>query len=369
MDEPRFAVYVREWHPPGPYLEHAPGYWRWEEGWPIERIDEKAWYPQPNHTLAPAAPERGVHRLRYLPSIGIEAGGPVMWWGDVAHDQRPTDAFSLSYDSAPLDEELEILGLPKALLTVAADAPHANWFVRLSDVAPDGTVTQVAGAGMNGAHRNSPREPQALTPGEFLPLEIEMHFTSWVFPEGHRVRVSISNAQWPMLWPTPDRMTTSLRLGRKGGSRVMLPIVRDADRPRPQFLPPAASPELPGFETLDTGTSSGYGEISSVDRNPQTGEVTVTATNTGGMRYPWGTETYRETIEHHTSDEHPENTRVAGTHRMEVKLEDRLLLWEAELSFSSDAENFYYEYTRRLTENGRQLREKTWTDTIPRDHQ
>jgi putative CocE/NonD family hydrolase len=369
MDEPRFAVYVREWHPPGPYLAHAPGYWRWEEGWPIERIEPRAWYPQANHTLAPAAPERIVHRLGYVPSIGIEAGGPVMWWGDVAHDQRPTDAFSLTYDSAPLERELEILGLPKALLTVAADAPHANWFVRLSDVAPDGTVTQVAGAGMNGTHRHSAREPQALTPGEFFPLDIEMHFTSWVFPRGHRVRVSISNAQWPMLWPTPHDMTTSLQLGRKGGSRIMLPIVRHADRPRPAFLPPAESPELPGFETLDAGTSSGYGEISSVDRNPQTGEVTVTATNTGGMRYPWGTETYRETIEHRTSDEHPENTRVAGTHRMEVTVGDRVLLWEAELSFSSDAENFYYEYTRRLTENGRELREKTWKDKIPRDHQ
>jgi hypothetical protein len=87
------------------------------------------------------------------------------------------------------------------------------------------------------------------------------------------------------------------------------------------------------------------------------------------MRYPWGTEIYRETIRHHTSDEHPENTRVEGTHRMEVTLEDRVLLWEAELSFSSDADNFYYEYTRRLTENGRELREKTWTDTIPRDYQ
>ena len=342
MDEPRFAVYIREWHPPGPRLERAPGYWRWEEGWPIERVEERAYYPQPNHTLARAAPERRVHQLRYVPTIGIEAGGPVMWWGDVAHDQRPTDAFSLTYDSVPLEQDLEILGLPRAVLTVAADAPHANWFVRLSDVAPDGTVTQVAGAGMNGAHRRSAREPEALAPGEFFPLEIEMHFTSWIFPKGHRMRVSISNAQWPMLWPTPHDMTTSLQLGRRNGSRVMLPVVPPADRPRPDFLPPAESPELPGYETLDVGTASGYGEINSVDRNPQTGEVTVTATNTGGTRYPWGTETYRETIEHRTSDEHPEKTSVKGTHRTEVALENRVLLWEAELSFSSDAENFYY---------------------------
>ena len=369
MNEPRFAVYVREWHPPGPYLEHAPGFWRWEDGWPIARIKERAYYPQANHSLARSAPEQTVHQLRYVPTVGIEAGGPVMWWGDVAHDQRPTDAFSLVYDSAPLDTDTEILGLPKALLTVAADAPHANWFVRLSDIAPDGTVTQVAGAGFNGTHRNSASEPEKLEPGEFFPLEIEMHFTSWVFPKGHRIRVAINNAQWPMMWPTPYAMTTSLQLGRRNGTRILLPVVPSSDRPAPEFLPPAESPDLPGYATIDTGTSSGYGEISSVDRNPQTGEVKVVATNTGGSRYPWGTEMYRETIEHRTSDDHPENTAVLGSHRMEVTLEDRVLLWEAELSFTSDLENFHYEYTRRLTENGKQLRERTWTDTIPRDHQ
>ena len=371
VDEPRFAVYVRQWHPPGPYLANAPGYWRYEDGWPIGRIEERPFYPQPNHTLSTNEPASTVHRLRYVPTIGIEAGGPVMWWGDVAHDQRPTDAFSLVYDSASLDEDLEILGLPRAILTVAADAPHANWFVRLSDVAPDGTVTQVAGAGFNGTHRSSSRKPERLKPHETFPLEIEMHFTSWVFPKGHRIRFAVSNAQWPMLWPTPHAMTTALYLG-DAGSHVRLPIVPAGDPGTyrtPDFLPPAESPQLPGFETLDVGTSSGYGEISSVDRNPQTGEVTVTATNTGGSRYPWGTETYRETIEHRTSDDHPENTQVRGTHRMEVQLEDRTLLWEAELSFRSDRENFYYEYTRRLSEDGKELREKTWTDTIPRDHQ
>ena len=37
LREPRFAVYVRRWHPPGPVLDHVEGGWRWEEGWPIER--------------------------------------------------------------------------------------------------------------------------------------------------------------------------------------------------------------------------------------------------------------------------------------------------------------------------------------------
>lgn len=369
LDEPRFAVYVREWHPPGPYLEFAPGHWRWEDGWPIERIRDVAFYPQDNHTLAEDPDRSAVHRLKYAPSIGIEAGGPVMWWGDVAHDQRPTDAFSLVYDSDTLSRDTEILGFPKALLNVAADAPRANWFVRVSDVAPDGTVTQVAGAGFNGTHRHSAREPEGLVPGEFFDLEIELHFTSWVFPAGHRIRLAIANAQWPMMWPTPYPMTTSLQLGGDSASRLVLPVVPAGTRSAPDFRPPAANPELPGFRSLDSGTSSGYGEISSVDRNPQTGEVTVTATNTGATQYPWGTETYREAIEHKTSDDHPENTSMNGTHRLEVTLPDRVLLWEAELEFSSDVDNFYYRYVRRVSENGKLVREKTWDETIPRDFQ
>src|SRR5690606_23530535 len=198
------------------------------------------------------------------------------------------------------------------------------------------------------------------------PIEVEMHFTSWVFPKGHRIRLSIGNAQWPMLWPTPYPMTTSLVLG-EGASHVVLPVVPPGARPAPDFLPPVRSPRLPGYETLEDGTPSGYGEISSVERNPQTGDVKAVATNAGGERYPWGTQTFRETIEHRTSDAHPENTSVRGTHEIEVTLENRVLRFEGELSFTSDRENFYYEYTRRLFENGKPVREKTWNETFPRD--
>ena len=366
LEEPRLAVYVRDWHPPGPHLEVAPGRWRYEDGWPLVRNQNRVLYPQPNHTLAAEQPVATTHELRYIPSVGFEAGGPVMWWGDVAHDQRGTDAFSLVYDSEPLTESLEILGLPHATLTVAANAMRANWFARVSDVATDGTVTQVAGAAMNGTHRDSAREPKALVPGEAFELDIEMHFTSWVFPKGHRIRLAVDNAQWPMLWPTPEPMTTELRLGV---SRLILPVVPQAQRPVPDYLPPAKDPEFADYETIDAGTTSGYGEISSVDRNPQTGVVVATATHDGGTRFPWGTERTFETIRYEIKDDAPADAKVLGTHRMEVELPGRKLVWDAELSFRSDRENFYYSYRRRLTENGKPVREKTWNQTIPRDYQ
>jgi predicted acyl esterase len=369
MEEPRLAVYVRDWHPPGPYLEEAPGHWRYEEGWPIARIEERALYPRPDRSLSPEAPAAASEELRYVPTTGVEAGGPVMWFGDVAPDQRPTDAFSLVYETPPLEEDLEILGLPRALLQVSADAPLAHWFARLNDVAPDGTVTLVANAGQNGAHRESARDPKPIEPGRQFPLEIELHFTSWVFPKGHRIRLSVSNAQWPMLWPTPYAMTTTLYMGAEG-SRLVLPVAPPAERPRPDYHPiEERDDRLEGFESLDAGTPSGYGEISSIDRNPRTGKAKVVATSSRSDRMPWGVERNTESITHEAQDGEPETASVRGDYSTEVELSGRTLRWESVVVFRSDRENFYYSGTRRLLENGALVREKKWEQAIPRDQQ
>ena len=369
MREPKLAVYVRRWHPPGPYLDEAPGEWRYEEGWPVARVQERALYPSASRSLSETAPAASAERLRYVPTSGVEAGGPVMWFGDVAPDQRPSDAFSLVYETPALEDELEILGLPRAMLRVSADAPQAHWFARLGDVAPDGTVTLVASAGQNGAHRRSAREPEAIEAGRPFPLEIEMHFTSWTFPRGHRLRLAISNAQWPMIWPTPHPMTTTLYLG-PDATRLLLPIVPPAARPRPRYLPiDPREDRLPGFEPIALSTPSGYGEISSVERNPQKGTARVVATSSSASRYPWGEEHNTESITHETADARPEVASVRGEYATSVTLKDRALRWESVVNWHSDRETFHYTGTRRLLKDGRLVRQKTWEAAIPRDHQ
>jgi hypothetical protein len=294
-----------------------------------------------------------------------------MWWGSLAPDQRPTDAYSLTYDTEPLAQDTEILGLPKALLRVEADATRANWFVKLSDVAPDGSVTLITGAGFNGTHRNSARDPEDIVPGEVFPLEIEMHFTSWIFPKGHRIRVSIGNAQWPMMWPTPYPMTTGLHLGGPTGSRIILPVIPDREsETEPNFLPPSpAEPTVDGYDWRQVGDNPGYGILSSIERDLQTGEAVSAVTGEWVDIYPWGEQRSKERTLFKASDAHPENTSLSGHHEIEVTLKDRVLLLDADFSFSSDEHNFYYHYVRRVSENGQVLREKEWTDTIPRDFQ
>ena len=369
LEEPRFAVYVRQWHPPGVDLEEAPGEWRFEDGWPLKRGYTWVLHARSDHTLGERPPTEDSHRLEYRASAGVEAGGGVMWWGDFAPDQRPTDEQSLVYDSPPLDRDVEILGFPRVHANVSASAPRANWFVRLSDVAPDGRVTLITGAAMNGTHRDSAITPEALVPDETVPLDIEMHVTSWTFPKGHRVRLSISNAQWPMFWPTPHPMTTTLHLGGATPTRLELPIVTSEARPTPRFLPPAVDPTFAGYEAVEEGTISSYSEVAEVQRDEGDGSATVVMRNRSATRYPWGVHEVVERITHQTNDRSPEKSSVIGDYAITVRLPDRVLLFQGVLEIRSDRDNFLAVYTRRLQRDGEVVRERTWRETIPRGFQ
>ena len=369
LEEPDLAVYVRDYYPPDPALEAIPGHWRWEDGWPIERVDHQKWYVQDDHALSVEPADEAAHSMDYKPSVGLEGGGQTMWWGSVTPDQQAMDDHSLVYDSEPMTEPLEILGRPMARLNVSADAPRANWVVRISDVAPDGQVTQVAGAAFNGTHRNSAREPEDIVPGELFPLDIKLHFTSWVFPKGHRIRIAISNSQWPMLWPTPLAMTSTIAIGGDNGTRVDLPVVPPGSEIVPSFKDPVPSPGLPDYETLDSGNITGYAAITSIDRDPETGEFFGVATNTGATRYPWGIERFEEEIEHRTSDENPAKTSVVGRYKLTEELKDRTLEFEQTVEFRSDEENFYLKFHRWVLVDGEPYKEKVWDEVIRRDFQ
>jgi len=360
--EPRLAVYVRHSHPPDTNLKTIPGEWRWEEGWPIARARDLTLHLTPDHALAPESTPPGAHTLACVPSSGVAAG---FWWGDLVPDQRSADAFALVYDSAPLAEDTEILGFPRARLRASADAPLANWFVRLSDLAPDGRVTLVTGAGLSGAQRESAARPKPLTPREAVPLEIEMHFTSWVFPKGHRVRLAVSNALWPMIWPTPHALTSSLELGGSEGSRLVLPVIPFERRPRPSFEEPRAAPEIPYVRSAG-GTWPGQWAVC---RDEARQEVHADWSGTSETEYPWGRITDSESLSYEVSDIHPEAATIAGEGTTTITLADRVLAWRANLQVRSDAGHFYYELRRELRKDGVRIREKSWTEAIPRDFQ
>jgi predicted acyl esterase len=360
--DPRLVIYMQHWHPPDPSLENVPGEWRREDVWPPQEARPSTLFLQGDHSLTERAAGPATHQLKYVPSIGVEAG---FWWGELLSDVRPVDAFSLVYDSAPLEQEVAILGRPHALLRASASAPLADWFSRLSDVAPDGTVTQITGAGINGAQRESMSEPRDLAPGKVYALDIEMHLTSWVFPRGHRIRLAISNALWPMMLPTPYSMTTALELGGDSGSRIVLPVV-----PEHGVVPPAFSPPEPSEERTDL-KSEGFpwpGEWT-VERDEARQKTRVRWKGTESGEYPWGKENDYENLTYDADDAHPESCSVRGEAESVFTLQGRTLTWRGHLLVTTDEKNFHYKYSRELLKDGAVVKTKTWQETIPRDHQ
>ncbi len=360
--DPRLVIYMQHWHPPDPNLENVPGEWRREDAWPPEGAKAMEFYLQPDHTLARSSPPIARHELKYVPSVGVEAG---FWWGELLSDVRPVDAFSLVYDSAPLKEDVAILGQPFAQLHVSASAPLADWFARLSDVAPDGTVTQITGAGINGAQRDSMSEPEDLVPDEMYRITIDMHLTSWVFPKGHRIRVAISNALWPMMLPTPYNMTTTLDLGGPDGSGIVLPVVPERGDAPPAFSPPEPMEERKDIKTVGFPWPGEW----TVERDEARHKTTVHWSGKDASTFPWGTENDYESLTYDADDAHPETCSVRGEAETVFALKGRTLTWRGHLLVTTDQKNFYYSYTREVLKDGAVVRTKGWKETIARDHQ
>ncbi len=360
--DPQVVFYQQHGHPPGAEPQDVPGEWR-AESWPPAGLKSVSWFLAPNHQLTQAAAAAATDRLRYVPSAGVEAG---FWWGELLGDQRPVDAFSLTYDSAPLEEDVAMLGRAHVRLLVSADAPLADWFVRLEDVAEDGRVTAITGAGLNGAQRRSTDRPEPLVPGTEYRLDIDLYLSSWVWAHGHRIRVAVSNAQWPMLWPTPYPMTTTLRLGGAEGSSIVLPIVPIHGRSAPSFAQP--EPVEKPSQITTTGDYAWPGTWT-LERDEATGRSTVTWRGTSALQFPWGSYDHHEQLVYHVDDAHPADSAVEGDGESVEQLADRVLTYRGHLRFSSDATTFHYAYTRELLRDGSIVRTRSWHEDIPRDLQ
>jgi uncharacterized protein len=206
MDEPMLRVWMQESVEPEPSYEERPGRWVAEPSWPSPHVETQRLH----------LPGEGERSVRAVQSTGTEAGA---WTAegqsaDLATDQRPDDAFSITYDFEPLAEPLEILGLPSVTLALAVDRPHALVCVRLCDVFPDGTSALVTRGLLNLAHRAGHEEPSALEPGTRYEVRVPLDVAAHSFPAGHRLRVAVSPAYWPWAWPSPEEVTLTVFGGR-----------------------------------------------------------------------------------------------------------------------------------------------------------
>jgi uncharacterized protein len=197
-------------------------------------------------------------------------------------------------------------------------------------------------------------------------LPIELHLTSWVFQRGHRVRLAISNALFPMIWPTPYAMTTSLSIGGPNGSRLELPTVPAEAPTHPHF--PAIEP-APPFKEATSSEETWPPKNWSVTRDLMTSTTRVSWNGKDESDFLWGKMKGYEEMSYVVADDKPEASTVHADASTTVELPNRTLVWSVVLDLRSDAKNFHYHFERGLTENGKLIRQNSWDDTIPRDHQ
>jgi hypothetical protein len=297
--------------------------------------------------------------LRYVPENGRAAED---WWGDAPLDMSAEDELVPHFDTAPLAAAVEVIGNPHVSLRYRPRACLAHVIARLEDVAPDGRVTLVTGGARNGfqlANRTAPAPPP---PGQLVTLDLPLHFTTWTFGRGHRIRLVVTHAQFPMLWPTPELTTSALATGT-GGTALTLPVAEEPAGPPPAFPPPEPLEERPDSEDLpgSTGMQKTHG------RDPVTGHPWFRMRTDYGYRL--GPRRYRvhEQLVYRTDPGHPADSRADGEMTTAVDGIPRPLLLETRISIRSDARAFHVEVCRALTVAGRRPVTRTWREAIPRD--
>jgi putative CocE/NonD family hydrolase len=261
MREPMLRVFMQEAVPPTGDYAVCPGRWVAEPVWPAPAIRRRRLALGPGGRLGGRGGRAVTLAHRSAQTVGL-AGGEWCPHGIGGHgpqyptDQREDDVRSLTFETPPLRRRLEILGPPAVTLRLAVDRPVGFVAVRLNDVFPDGRVARVSFGVLNLTHRASHERPTPVPVGRRLRVRVPLNDIAYAFRPGHRLRVALSTAYWPMVWPAPAPVT--LRLAT-GVSHLELPV--RPPRPRldarvrfgvPQQGPPMARTvvEPPSFSRL-----------------------------------------------------------------------------------------------------------------------
>ena len=154
------------------------------------------WYLQPAGGLAPEPPpDSRPDRYDYDPANPTPSvGGTVFGRHAGPKDNRKLESRSdvLTFTSAPLDRELEVIGPVAAELYIRSSLQHTDFFARLCDVEPSGRSVNVC----DGLVR---LWPMRFAPGAdgSIRIRIDLWPTAYAFRKGHHLRLQVSSGAHP----------------------------------------------------------------------------------------------------------------------------------------------------------------------------
>jgi hypothetical protein len=228
-----------------------------------------------------------------------------------------------------------------------------------------GQALQISYGVLNLTHRDSHEFPEALVPGERYSVGVELNHIAHTFAVGSRIRVAISTAFWPIVWPSPKAATVSLFSGK---STLCLPVryphAADANaRPLP---PPRHSRPHPTSKLIDAEPGFIGFEV-----DGDTGMQSFTYRSDSGTerydRHGWTT----STRENYQYDIHPDDPTSASvdltatqTYGRENQLDARI---EAHQKMTCDETHFIVEASLVVFDGDEQLYSRQWNKRITRD--
>lgn len=191
---------------PTPVRVHVGGEdaWRDLDDWPPAAATTD-WFPATEGTLSAQTPvESGpLATFRYDPDDPTPSvGGRLLSRAAGPRDNRKLEAREdvLTFTSAPLAESADVVGPVSARLRIATDTGHADVFVRLCDVDPQGRSLNICDGLMR--LRTAGQTPSEVT--------VPMSSTAHRFAAGHRIRLQISGGAHPRYARSPGTGETSV---------------------------------------------------------------------------------------------------------------------------------------------------------------
>ena len=212
--DPAHRTYIMDVGRPGASVAHIPGRWVRDSVWPADKHEI-----QRLHLNADGLSQTKGRADKQVVSSPQHTGADsgeycIIWLGpEFPGDQRRDDSGSLTFDTAPLTQDMDLVGGAVLHLKVSSDKPVAVAAVRLNAVWPDGAVSRLTYAVANLCHRDSHDKPQALEPGKLYTIQIKLDDVACKVHKGHKLRVSISTSYWPLIWPAPEPVTLTVHTG------------------------------------------------------------------------------------------------------------------------------------------------------------
>jgi hypothetical protein len=223
---------------------------------------------------------------------------------------------------------------------VTSDRPIANLVVRLCDVHPSGESLRVSYGVLNLTHRDGHERPAMLVVGQRYRVRIKLNDAGSVFPAGHRVRLALSTAYWPMIWPSPEKATLLI-----SGGTLDLPV-------RPPQPTDALLPPLPGPE-------SAAPEKPTIIRQ---GDVRIEGIDRIGLEL--GTESKSR---FHVDEDDPLGAVNELRRTWTMSRESWQVRIETQMQLSCNRDVFVLQGSLRAWEGANEVCRREWDRSIPRD--